>query len=370
MPLDQAVRNLRIAAATERENGNLSAAGNHYFNAANLLSTVEKDDQALVPLMQAQARARECSDFDLLAACLGLKAKIYTRGEQYKEALSALQEAEELDREMESSNLEITLEQQFGVLEELGDTVGMRATAERFFAVAKDEQAIWRIRRHLTRFGINLGEEAAEAHPYDMSTLVPDFLEKDDSARAAQIQGLFDEAIALKDYDPATALQKLVLATEIRGSGPTIWMWRGILETQSGMTEESIKSFDQSLAKSDTSEGTWMLKAGSCAALGRYEEEVECCARAYAIKPDYAEAYSMRAAALIALSRFREAVLDATRAVELKPTYGPGLMNLGSALMGLGVWNEAINAFSLAAKLGVPRANEAVEHCRRNAAKA
>jgi tetratricopeptide (TPR) repeat protein len=360
----EAVQMCNKLAADAQANGDISGAGASFLNAANLLLRADFDDQAQVSVMRAEARAREALDFELLASCLGVKAKLLSRAKRYQAALEALREAENLDRENQSTKIEMTLEQQFAILEELSDVEGMCLTAEKFFAVATDAEAIWRMRRHLAHFGIAAGENAAAEHPYDLGAAIGDHVSQVDGQRAALVKQLVDQASEMQNKcDLAGALSCATQATAVPGCGARVWKMRAMLELRLNRVDECTRSINRALALDDRDPQAWWFKGHLLSHTRHYEEEIVCCDRALTLKPDYVEALSMKAAALIALARYMEAAECCKAALMIRGDLASVHMNMAAAMMGLKHYDVASRAFNAAARLGEPRAHQGAAAC-------
>jgi len=78
--------------------------------------------------------------------------------------------------------------------------------------------------------------------------------------------------------------------------------------------------------------------------LERFDEALQSCDRAIALKPDYAEAFNNRAIALLKLRRFAEALRSCDRAIALKPDCAEALSNRGFVLTQLRRFPEALES--------------------------
>jgi tetratricopeptide (TPR) repeat protein len=247
----EAVQMCNKLAADAQANGDISGAGASFLNAANLLLRADFDDQAQVSVMRAEARAREALDFELLASCLGVKAKLLSRAKRYQAALEALREAENLDRENQSTKIEMTLEQQFAILEELSDVEGMCLTAEKFFAV-------WKMRAML-ELRLNRVDECTRS---------------------------INRALALDDRDPQA------------------WWFKGHLLSHTRHYEEEIVCCDRALTLKPDYVEALSMKAAALIALARYMEAAECCKAALMIRGDLASVHMNMAAAMMGLKHY------------------------------------------------------------------
>ncbi len=333
----KAARILKEASGQAQASGDAESAVHFLEQAALILEKRGGIGPALELAVEAEAIARQSYDVSLLADCLGTRAAILQRNENWPAALDVLREIETIERQVGSDKLEITLEVQFGIYYDLNDLPEMKRVAAEFFRVAKDAEAIWRIRRRLAHHGVKGGEEAAAAHPYDFGQTFVDRAEDTDQERIAHAQVEQD------------AGRYMLEGTEL---------------LKQGNCEGAVQIFDRAIAlNSSLLPEAWWCKASAFGQLGRYEEEVYCCGQAIRVKKDYVQAMSTGAAGLIALDRFEEARDWCHMALALQPEFGPAHTNLGAALMGLERYDEARDAFLSAAKLGEARAAEGAAVC-------
>ena len=82
--------------------------------------------------------------------------------------------------------------------------------------------------------------------------------------------------------------------------------------------------------------------------LGRFDEALQSCERALAIKSDYADALYNRGNALRALGRHDDACASYSAALALEPRRADALNNLGLALLAFGQYGEALANFDAA----------------------
>jgi len=365
----EGVRLLQESATSARARGSEEEGAQLLTIAANVLYDAGHPGEAIEQLRAAEVAWRETYDLDRIAECLGLKALWLHEAQESEAALEALREVEEIDRSLGSNKLEITLEQQFGILYDLGDVEGMKRVGEEFFRVAQDAEAIWRIRRRLMHFNIEEGEagkEAATVHPYDFAQTFEDRIDQMDAEKSVQLKDLLAQASEqLTRQDFAEALVTATEATRIAGEVWSTWWLQGQALFGLGQYEDCVASLDQALALHDREPQVWWMKGHALSYLGRYEEEIACCDLALALKPDYVEALAMKAAALLTTGEYAKAVMCCDRAIGINEESKEAWMNKGAALLSLEQFSEAEACFQEAQRLGQPGAGEAIAHCRK-----
>jgi len=92
----------------------------------------------------------------------------------------------------------------------------------------------------------------------------------------------------------------------------------------------------------------WYEKGLSLAALGKYEEELKCLARVFAIEPDHPHAWNNKGAALMQLGRGEEALPCVVRSLELDPGNYVAWRNKGLLLSEQDRHAEAADCFDKA----------------------
>jgi tetratricopeptide (TPR) repeat protein len=81
------------------------------------------------------------------------------------------------------------------------------------------------------------------------------------------------------------------------------------------------------------------------AALGRYQQAIECYDRALAIEPAYAPVWNNKAASLSALGRYQEAIQCWDRALGIDPRHANAWYGRANAAEKLGRRNEAVKSY-------------------------
>jgi tetratricopeptide (TPR) repeat protein len=353
---------LRDGAAALRDGGELKSAAENLVLAASILDRAGRPVEALEELRSAEQLVRASDARAYLAECLGFKARLLQEGGELIAALEVMREVESIDRALQSPELEITLEQQLGILCDLDDVVEMKRVADEFFLVATDVEAIERIHRLLVRHGIDRSVSSS-APAYD-SDGFESRIRQLDAERASEAQILYQQCRGYLDLSDAVGA--LAAAKRLAELAPGAWeSW--FLKAQAlgamNLYDVALDALGEALALNNLEPKLWWLRGQFLSHLGRFEEELDCCDRILALHPDYVDALSMKAAALVCLRRYPEAIEVSRRALSIDDKLNRAWMNLGAALMGVAQYRDARQAFLKAASLGHPRAHQAAVEC-------
>jgi tetratricopeptide (TPR) repeat protein/S1-C subfamily serine protease len=237
---------------------------------------------------------------------------IFTKSENYTQALTAIDRAIALDsQDLTSRN------QKAVILSKLGNKQG--AIDEYNIIINKQPDAYIYYNRGNTKFESGRKEEA------------------------------------IKDYTNAIALNPKLAVS---------YNNRGVAKSDLGRKEEAIQDYTNAIALNSKYTDAYNNRGNAKSDLGRKEEAIQDYTNAIALNSKYAIAYNNRGITKSDLDRKQEAIQDYTSAINLNPKYTDAYNNRGNAKSDLGRKEEAIqdytNAIALNSKYAIAYNNRGI----------
>jgi tetratricopeptide (TPR) repeat protein len=172
------------------------------------------------------------------------------------------------------------------------------------------------------------------------------------SKKAAEIDPQWEDDLrrlsaARGDHDMALASFKPD-ATKWNGQGTTL--------ARASRYDDALDCFAKALEIDPRFGAAWYNRGGAFTSLGRRQEALACYTEVLQIDPEFFDAWESKAHTLALLDRYEEAVTCFTRALELNPQSVACWNNKGKSLEALGRDDEAIGCFTRALELDPSRA--------------